>query len=83
RTDRELMLSEIARVLRPGGHVALVDFIFTGEAARLLRAGGIGDARRTRAGWVSFWSFALVTLGLGQLHLVTGTKAPTTPVDSC
>jgi arsenite methyltransferase len=79
RTDRELMLSEIARVLRPGGHVALVDFIFTGEAVRLLRAGGVGDARRTRAGWVSFWSFALVTLGLGQLYLVTGSKAPAMP----
>jgi hypothetical protein len=32
-----------------------------------------------RAGWASFWSCALVTLGLGQLYLVTGSKAPATP----
>jgi SAM-dependent methyltransferase len=73
--ERTQMLSEIARVLKPGGRVALVDFIFTGEAERALRAQGMRDVRREPAtGWIAFGSFALLTLGLGRLYMVTGIK---------
>jgi SAM-dependent methyltransferase len=73
--ERAQMLSEIARILKPGGRVALVDFIFTGEAERTLRAQGMEDVRREpAAGWIAFASFALLTFGLGRLYLVTGVK---------
>jgi ubiquinone/menaquinone biosynthesis C-methylase UbiE len=71
--ERALMLSEITRTLKPGGRVALVDFIFTGETERALRAQGMQDVRREpAAGWIAFSSFALLTLGLGRLYMVTG-----------
>jgi len=77
--ERERMLREMARVLKPGGRVALVDFVFTGHAARVLRECGVRDARRAPAGWLAFGSFALLTLGLGQLCEVVGTKDPAAP----
>jgi SAM-dependent methyltransferase len=78
--ERALMLSEITRVLKPGGRVALVDFIFTGEAERALRAQGMQDVQRTpAAGWIAFGSFALLTLGLGRLYMVTGMKGEVMP----
>jgi SAM-dependent methyltransferase len=78
--ERAQMLGEITRALKPGGRVALVDFIFTGEAERALRAQGMRDVRRTpAAGWIAFASFALLTLGLGRLYMVTGVKGDVTP----
>jgi SAM-dependent methyltransferase len=77
--ERAQMLSEITRTLKPGGRVALVDFVFTGEAEHALRAQGMQDVRRTpAAGWIAFGSFALLTLGLGRLYTVTGIKAEVT-----
>jgi SAM-dependent methyltransferase len=77
---RAQMLSEITRTLKPGGRVALVDFVFTGEAERALRAQGMQDVRREpAAGRIAFGAFALLTLGLGRLYMLTGTKGKGRP----
>lgn len=78
--ERAQTLSEITRTLKPGGRLALVDFIFTGEAERALRAQGMQGVRREPAvGWIAFTSFALLTLGLGRLYMITGMKSQGMP----
>ena len=75
REEREQMLREMVRVLKPGARVALVDFIFTGHCLEALREAGITDARKIRAGsFFSFWFGAVMNLGLVRTHVVTGSK---------
>jgi len=45
RADREQMMREVSRVVKPGGHVALVDFIFTDDCVDDLRKFGGEDIR--------------------------------------
>jgi SAM-dependent methyltransferase len=73
--DREAMLREMARVLKPGGHLALVDFIFTRECAGVLRRIGLANARRSRLGGATHWIGAVLTAGTFQLCAVTATKS--------
>jgi SAM-dependent methyltransferase len=77
RAEREQMLREIVRVLKPGARLALVDFIFTEECVEVLRKIGITDARRTRVGtFFSFWLSAVLNFGLVQTYQITGSKPP-------
>jgi arsenite methyltransferase len=71
--DREKMVQEIARVLKPGGHVALRDFIFTDTCVDTLRQNGV-DAKRERVGSIGYWVGAILNFGFFRLYHVTGRK---------
>jgi len=73
RADREQMMREISRVLKPAGHVALVDFIFTDECVEDLRKFGV-EAERTRDGFLSFWISAILNFGATKTYHVIGRK---------
>ena len=75
--EREQMISEMMRVLRPGGHLALVDFIFTGQCVEILQRLGMGDARRTRIGGLSIIPATILMLGAFRVRLVTASKERT------
>jgi ubiquinone/menaquinone biosynthesis C-methylase UbiE len=55
---RERMMSEAARVLKPGGHIALVDFIFTddcvGDLSKFLWRAGACEMDSCRSGFPQF-----------------------------
>ncbi|HJZ97564.1 MAG TPA: class I SAM-dependent methyltransferase [Candidatus Solibacter sp.] len=67
--EREAMLREMVRVLKPGGRLVLVDFIFTGHCVAILRAAGL-DANRARIGRLSFWMAAILSFGSFHLYQV-------------
>jgi len=73
RQDRDAMMSEVARVLKPEGQVALVDFVFTGQCVVELRKHGV-NATRVRDKFVSFWISAILNFGAVKTYHVVGRK---------
>jgi SAM-dependent methyltransferase len=58
-SDRDAAIAQIARVLKPGGRVLIVDIRHAGQYERALRAGGCAEVSRRGS--------ALLALGLGIL----------------
>jgi ubiquinone/menaquinone biosynthesis C-methylase UbiE len=73
QAGRHQAAREMARVLKPGGQVALLGIKHTNECVRVLRESGLSDARRAAAGFL-FWWFAVLTWGSVQFFRVTGKK---------
>ena len=67
--ERARAIEEIARVVAPGGRVALVDLAWTRTYARRLQALGFVDVKRRGLGWRFWWGPAFPATAL-----VTGTK---------
>jgi ubiquinone/menaquinone biosynthesis C-methylase UbiE len=63
REGRCQAISEIVRVLKPGGQVALMDFKHVGQYAEDLKGCGIADASASRP---SFWIFPPVRVARGR-----------------
>jgi len=64
RAGRAQALREMARVLKPGGRVAIIDIVRTGEYARVLRGLGFRDMRHGPPSFM--WG--------APMRLLTGTR---------
>jgi ubiquinone/menaquinone biosynthesis C-methylase UbiE len=72
--ERNKAIAEIARVLKPGGQVLIVDIRHTPQYQRVLAEYGVGDLRRT---WASPFALPIMMLTFGSLRgqVLIGRKA--------
>jgi arsenite methyltransferase len=68
-SGRRQAISEAARVLRPGGRLAIADLRATRQHARQLRALGWDNVRRRNLGWRMWWGGPWL-----PTHLLTASK---------
>jgi arsenite methyltransferase len=61
RAERAKALHEIARALKPGGRIALLDVAHTSEYAQALEARGLANVRISHARWLFFAPARVVT----------------------
>jgi ubiquinone/menaquinone biosynthesis C-methylase UbiE len=71
---RHEAMREIARVLKAGGRVVMIDIMHADQYVQTLRDQGLTDATRIRSGKFFFWFFALLTWGSVRFYQVTATK---------
>jgi arsenite methyltransferase len=74
RAGRRQAVCEMARVLKPGGHIALLDVRHTRDYVRVLRECGLGEARRQRTNWFLWVLWPLLTCGLVRFYRVSAHK---------
>lgn len=74
REGRRQAVREIARVLKPGGRVALLDLRHTSDYVEVLQQNGLPEARRSAVGFFFTWIFPLLTCGAIRFYRVVGTK---------
>lgn len=74
REGRRQAVREIARVLKPGGRIAVLDLRHTADYVRVLRQCGLADARREGVGFFLTWLFPLLTCGAIRFYRVMGRK---------
>ncbi len=74
QAGRRQAVREIERVLKPGGHIALLDMRHTLDYVRVLRDCGLVDVQRHKAGWFLSLLFPLLSCGLVCFYRVTARK---------
>ena len=73
-SDRDLLVREMLRVLKPGGRLVLAGLFFSARCLEILHRSGISHLARAPVRGSAFPLAALLTLGAARPHYITVTK---------